>query len=70
MLASASSALLHVPCSRVCASHQTVAVFFGASTVTSLKYLALFVVGEMRLVYSRCHVELLPRGVAVWSVCG
>lgn len=63
-LASASSALLLVTCTRVCASHQTVGVFFGASTVTSLKYLALFAVGEMRLVYGRWVIS-----ATTWRCC-
>lgn len=38
--------------------------FFGASTLTSLKYLALFAVGEVRLVYSRWVIS-----ATMWSCC-
>lgn len=57
-------ALLLVTCTCVCASHQTVRGFLGASTLTSLKYLALFAVGEVRLVYSRWVIS-----ATMWSCC-
>lgn len=64
VLASASSAsylslaLVFVPHTRLSG------VFFGASTLTSLKYLALFAVGEVRLVYSRWVIS-----ATMWSCC-
>lgn len=61
------SQLCHVAtCTCVCASHRTVRGFlsFGASTVTSLKHLALFAVGGMRLVYSRWVIS-----ATTWSCC-
>lgn len=66
VLASTSSALLLVTCTCVCASHQTVRVFlsFGASTVTTLKYLALLAAGGIRLVYSRWVIS-----ATTWSCC-